>query len=174
MRREWRREVAELDLAGRREEALALIRKEASEGNLAARVLLARMERWVEMTAEEANRIVDDVALTMDPNDIQAHLELSSAYKVGLGNLPYEKQDQRSFYHLLKAVELGADPVFAVNLARIYAMGTLTVKPNQEEAVRWYKHAIQQGSIEAAHELQKYYRHLERSEKRSGKDGKQN
>ena len=82
MRREWRREVAELDLAGRREEALALIRKEASEGNLAARVLLARMERWVEMTAEEANRIVDDVALTMDPNDIQAHLELSSAYKV--------------------------------------------------------------------------------------------
>jgi TPR repeat protein len=128
---------------------------------MAARVLLARMERWVTITAEEANRIVDDVALSMNPNDIQAHLELSSAYEVGLGNLPYETKSQRSFDHHLKAVELGADPVFTLALARKYAMGTLTVKPNEKEAIRWYKHAIQQGSIEAAHELQKCYRHLE-------------
>jgi TPR repeat protein len=41
------------------------------------------------------------------------------------------------------------------------------VEPNQEEAIRWYKHAIQQGSGEAAHELQRYYRHLEKAEKLS-------
>jgi TPR repeat protein len=162
MRKEWRSEVADLDLDGRKEEALALVREEASEGNMAARVLLARMERWVSITSEEADRIVDEVALNMDPNDVQAHLELSSAYKVGVGNIPYDEQSRRSFDHLLKAVELGADPVFAVRLARDYALGTLTVKPNQSEAIRWYKHAIQRGSIEAAHELQKYYRHLEK------------
>jgi TPR repeat protein len=46
-------------------------------------------------------------------------------------------------------------------LARDYAMETLTVKPDQREAIWWYKHAIQQGSAEAAQELQKYYRHLD-------------
>jgi TPR repeat protein len=171
MRNEWRREVAELDLAGRKEDALALVRGEASEGNMAARILLARMERWVTITSQEANRIVDDVALNMDPNDIQAHLELSSAYKVGLGSIPYGEQDRSSLDHLLKAVELGADPVFAVNLARSYAMGTLTVKSNQSEAIRWYRHAIQQGSVEAARELQKYFRHLEKLQQGASKEG---
>jgi TPR repeat protein len=128
---------------------------------MAARVLLAREERWATLTSEEANGIVDDVALNMDPNDIQTHLELSSAYKVGLGSLPYEEKDRRSFDHLLKAVERGADPVFTLRLARDYAMGTLTVKPDQREAIWWYKHAIQQGSAEAAQELQKYYRDLD-------------
>jgi TPR repeat protein len=162
MRKGWRREVAELDLAGSEEEALALVREEASEGNMAAQVLLASRDRWVAITSEEADRIVDDVASNMDPNDIEIHLELSSAYKIGLGNLPYEEKDRHSFDHLLKAVELGADPVFTLNLARNYALGTLTVKPDERQAIRWYKHAIQQGSAEAAHELQKYYRHLEK------------
>jgi TPR repeat protein len=171
MREEWRREVADLNLSGHKEEALALVREEASEGNMAAQVLLARMERWVTLTAEEADRIVDDVALNMDPDDIQTHLELSSAYKVGLGSLPYDEQDRHSLEHLQKAVQLGADPVFTLVLARNYAMGTLTVKPNQREAIRWYKHAIQQGSVEAAHELQKYYRHLEELERESRRGG---
>ena len=50
-------------------------------------------------------------------------------------------------------------------------MGALEVAPNLKEAVHWYKHAIQQGNIEAAHELQRLYKHIERLEKQSRKDG---
>lgn len=170
MREEWRRDVAELELSGRKEEALALVRGEASEGNMAARVLLARMERWVTLIPEEADQVVHDVALSMDPEDIETHLELSSAYKVGLGGLPYDEQDRRSFEHLLKAVQLGADSVFTLILARNYAIGTLTMKPNQQEAIRWFMHAIHQGSADAAKELQKYHRHLEKVEREARKE----
>jgi TPR repeat protein len=48
-------------------------------------------------------------------------------------------------------------------------MGALEVEPNLKEATRWYKHAIQQGSVEAAHELQRLYKHIEKLEKQSRK-----
>ena len=167
----WRLGVAELRLAKRNAEALALIREEVSRGNMAARVLLAGMRDQAGLSHEEVDRLIDNVEANMDPTDVEAHLELSSAYDVGLSNLPYLEKARRCFDHLLKAVEYGAASVHTLALARRYVMGTLAVQPNQKEAVRWYKHAIQQGSAEAAHELQRYYRHIEKSEKKSRKDG---
>ena len=167
----WRLRVAELRLAKRNAEALALIREEVSRGNMAARVLLAGMRDQAGLSREEVDRLIDNVEANMDPTDVEAHLELSSAYDVGLSNLPYLEKARRCFDHLLKAVEHGAASVHTLALARRYVMGTLAVQPNQKEAVRWYKHAIQQGSAEAAHELQRYYRHIEKLEKKSRKDG---
>ena len=167
----WRRQVAELRSEGRKIDALALVREEVSKGNLAARVLLATMRNEAGLSRDEAERMIDHVEANMDPNDVEAHLELSSAYDVGLSNLPYDEKARRCFNHLLKAVELGAAPVHTMALARRYVMGTLVVKPNQKEAIRWYKHAIQQGSVEAVNELQRYYHHIEMSEKRSRRNG---
>jgi TPR repeat protein len=161
----WRLEVAELRVAKRDAEALALIRQAIDEGDMSARVMLATMGDRAGLSRSEVDQLIDDVESGMDPNDVETHLELRGAYDVRLGNLSYDEKARRCFDHHLKAVELGAGPVWTLALARIYVMGSLEVRPDQEQAIRWYKHAIEQGSIEAANELQKYCRHIEKSRK---------
>ena len=165
----WRLKVAELRVAKCDTEALALIRQAIGEGDMSARVMLATMGDRADLSRSEVDRLIDEVESDMDPQDIEAHLQLRGAYDVRLGNLPYEEKARRCFDHLIKAVELGAGPFWTLVLARTYVTGALAVEPNQTEAIRWYKHAIQQGSIEAAHELQEYYRHIEKLEGRSRK-----
>lgn len=170
MQEGWRIEVAELRLAKRNAEALALIRQAIDKGDMSARVMLAKMGDEAGLSRSDVDQLIDDVEANMDPHDIDAHLQLRGAYDIGLGNFSYEEQARRRFNHHLKAVELGAGPIHTLALARNYVTGAIALEPNQEEAIRWYKHAIQQGSIEAADELQKYYRHIERAEKRLRRD----
>ena len=103
----------------------------------------------------------------MDPQDMETHLQLTRAYDARIGELSYDEKARRCFQHHLRAVELGANVVHTLALARICVMGALEVPPNETEAIRWYKHAIEQGSMEAAHELQRLYRHIEKRDGRS-------
>ncbi len=167
----WRLKVAELRVARRNEEALVLIRRAIAEGDMSARVMLAKMGDEAGLSRAEVDALIDDIESTMDPQDIETHLQLRGAYDIRLGNMPYDEKARRCFAHHLKAVELGAAPIHTLALARVYVMGALEVEPNLKEAVRWYKHAIQQGSIEAAHELQRLYKHIEKLEKQSREDG---
>ena len=167
----WRLEVAELRVAKRNEEALVLIRRAIAEGDVSARVMLAKMGDEAGLSRAEVDALIDNIESTMDPQDIETRLQLRGAYDIGLGNMPYDEKARRRFQHHLRAVELGAAPIHTLALARIYVMGALEVAPNLKEAVHWYKHAIQQGSIEAAHELQRLYKHIEKLEKQSRKDG---
>jgi TPR repeat protein len=167
----WRLEVAELRVARRNEEALVLIRRAIAEGDVSARVMLAKMGDEAGLSRAEVDALIDNIESTMDPQDIETRLQLRGAYDIGLGNMPYDEKARRRFQHHLRAVELGAAPIHTLALARIYVMGALEVAPNLKEAVHWYKHAIQQGSIEAAHELQRLYKHIEKLEKQSRKDG---
>ena len=170
MQEGWRLEVAEHRVAKRDAEALVLIRQAIDEGDMSARVMLAKMGDRAGLSRPEVDQLIDDVEAKMDQRDIDTHLQLRGAYDIGLGNLPYEEKARRRFNHHLRAVELGAGPIHTLALARCYVTGAIALEPNQTEAIRWYKHAIRQGSIEAAHELQKYYRHIERSEERHRKD----
>ena len=163
----WRLEVAEHRFAKRNAEALALIRQAIEEGDMSARVMLARMGEDAGLSRAEANQTLADVESSMDPQDIETHLQLTRAYDARLGDLPYDEKARRCFQHHLRAVELGADPIHTLALARILVMGAFEVPPNENEAIRWYKHAIQQGSIEAAHELQKLYRHIEKQKRQA-------
>jgi len=167
----WRLEVAELRVARRNEEALVLIRRAIAEGDVSARVMLAKIGDEAGLSRAEVDALIDNIESTMDPQDIETRLQLRGAYDIGLGNMPYDEKARRRFQHHLRAVELGAPPIHTLALARIYVMGALEVAPNLKEAVHWYKHAIQQGNIEAAHELQRLYKHIERLEKQSRKDG---
>jgi TPR repeat protein len=167
----WRLEVAELRVARRNEEALVLIRRAIAEGDMSARVMLAKMGDEAGLSRAEVDALIDNIESTMDPQDIETRLQLRGAYDIGLGNMPYDEKARRRFQHHLRAVEFGAAPIHTLALARIYVMGALEVAPNLKEAVHWYKHAIQQGSIEAAHELQRLYKHIEKLEKQSRKDG---
>lgn len=133
---------------------------------MSARVVLATMGDDAGLSRVEVDRLIDEVEATTAPADLETHLELSSAYDRRLGNLPYLEKDRRCFDHLLKAVELGAGPVYTLALAIKCGMGTLSVKANQDEAIRWLKHAIQQGSVEAADQLQRLYRHSEKTQRK--------
>jgi TPR repeat protein len=166
----WRLQVAELRVAKRNEEALVLIRQAIAEGDMSARVMLAKMGDEAGLSRAEVDALIDDIESTMDPQDIETHLQLRGAYDIRLGNMPYDEKARRCFQHHLRAVELGAGPIHTLAVARIYVMGALEVAPDLKEAVRWYKHAIEQGSVEAAHELQRLYRHIEKLEKKSSKD----
>jgi TPR repeat protein len=166
----WRLQVAELRVAKRNEEALVLIRQAIAEGDMSARVMLAKMGDEAGLSRAEVDALIDDIESTMDPQDIETHLQLRGAYDIRLGNMPYDEKARRCFQHHLRAVELGAGPIHTLAVARIYVMGALEVAPDLKEAVRWYKHAIEQGSVEAAHELQRLYRHIEKLEKKSPKD----
>lgn len=166
----WRLQVSELIVEGRNEEALVLIRQAITLGEMSARVMLARM--WMHSEAalsrSEADAMIDEIEASLDAEDIETRLQLRGAYAIGLGNLPHDEKARRSFQHHLRAVELGANVVDTLALARIYIMGALEVPPNEQEAIRWYKHAIQQGSVEAARELQQVYRHIEKRDRGSG------
>lgn len=166
----WRLQVAELRVAKRNEEALVLIRQAIAEGDMSARVMLAKMGDEAGLSRAEVDALIDDIESTMDPQDIETHLQLRGAYDIRLGNMPYDEKARRCFQHHLRAVELGAGPIHTLAVARIYVMGALEVAPDLKEAVRWYKHAIEQGNVEAAHELQRLYRHIEKLEKKSPKD----
>lgn len=166
MKEGWRAEIAELMLDNRNIEALALVRQAINEGETSARVILAKLGEHAGLCRGEVDRLIEDVEINMDPNDIKTHLELRGAYDIGLGALPYEEKARRRFRHLLRAVELGAGPVWTLAAARIYVTGAIGVEPNEQEAIRWYKHAIDQGSAEAAQELQRYYRHLTKLKKK--------
>jgi TPR repeat protein len=157
----WRLEVAEHRLAKRNAEALALIHQAVAEGDLSARAMLAKMGDEAGLSRPDVDALIDEVESIMDPEDVETHLQSRSAYDVGLGNLPYDEKARRRFHHHLRAVELGADPIHTLALARIYVMEAREVPPNEKGAIRWYKHAIHQGSIEAAHELQRLYKHIE-------------
>jgi TPR repeat protein len=166
----WRLHVAELRVAKRNEEALVLIRQAIAEGDMSARVMLAKMGDEAGLSRMEVDALILDVEATMDPQDIETHLQLRGAYDVGLGDLPYDEKARRRFSHHLRAVELGAGIIHTLALARIYVTGALEVAPDLKEAARWYKHAIEQGSAEAAHELQRLYRHIEKLEKKSAEN----
>lgn len=165
----WRLEVAEHRMAERDAEALALIRQAMEEGDMSARVMLARMGEDAGLSRTEVHQILTDVEATMDPHDVETHLQLTRAYDARIGDLPYDEKARRCFQHHLRAVESGAGPIHTLALARILVMGALEVQPNEQEAIRWYKHAIQQGNVEAAHELQRLYRYIEKRD-RGGAD----
>ena len=133
---------------------------------MSARVVLAMMGDDAGLSRDEVDLLIDDAEATMAPADLESQLELSRAYDRRLGNLPYLEKDKRCFDHLLKAVEFGAGPAHTLALARKYVLGALSVKPDFEEAIRWYKHAVQQGSAEAVAELKKLYRHNQRQQRR--------
>jgi TPR repeat protein len=147
-----------------------MIRQAIGEGDMSALVMLAKMGDEAGLSRSEVDRLLEEVEAKMDAQDIETHLQLRGAYDIGLGNLSYEEKARRRFKHHLEAVELGAGPVHTLALARSYVTGAIALEPNEKEAIRWYKHAIEQGSIEAARELQRYYRHVRRLEKQSSKE----
>ena len=161
MRDDWRHEYYRLSVAGQHQEAEALVRQAIAEGHMSAQAMLAKMWTRTGMTPEEANRLIDYVERNMDTADIETHLELSTAYEMYMGLCPPEEKPARRFSHLVKAAELGAGAIHSLAVARNYRWGWNSVPINEAEATRWYKRAIEQGSIEAAQELQDHYELVE-------------
>lgn len=129
-------------------------------GDLSAHAMLARIGWAVGLTQNEVNELINYVEVNLNPADIDAHLALHDAYDQRLGAIPYEEKPRRSLDHLRAAAELGAGPIYSLAVARIYRAGTLNLSPDLIQSERWYKKAIEQGSVEAMHEIQELQRKL--------------
>ena len=163
MHENWRLEVCELIAARRRNEALAIAQAAVQAGHISANVAVAGMADIAGLSRSEVDRLIEYVEANMNPDDIDAHLELSAAYAASLGDLPCEEKVARCFRHHLKAAELGAGAVVSLAQARLYRTGTIFLDPDPTEAVRWYKRAIDQGSVKAAGELERFERRFNKS-----------
>jgi TPR repeat protein len=149
--------IVELRFEKRAKEAVDLVRGLAEEGDVAAKVAMARGWEAAGLTSDQADALVDAAHEAVRPDDVEAHLELSSAYATGLGNVAYDVQARRSFEHLVAAAESGAGANYSLRVGRILLTGALSVPPNVEEAKRWYKRAVAQGSDDALDELERYF-----------------
>jgi TPR repeat protein len=152
---EWRMKVIALNRAKRYQESATILREQVKAGEISARAMLARIGGMIGMPGDEINLLIEYVEQNMDLADIDAHLELHDVYDQRLGAIPYDEKARRSFHHLVQAAKLGAGPSFSLAVARIYCTGALTVDINLAESEQWYKRAIEQGSVEAMHEVQK-------------------
>ena len=160
MHEEWRSKVAELNLRKRYQDSAEILREKMKLGDLSAHAMLARIGSVVGLTQNEVNELISYVEANLKPDDIDAHLELHAAYDQRLGEIPYEQKARRSLDHLKVAAELGAGSIYSLAVARIYRVGTLNVSPDLIEAKQWYKRAIEQGSVEAMHEIQGLHRQM--------------
>lgn len=148
-----RQQVLELKFAKRYGEAVALVRELAGHGDLAAKVMIARMSDAAGLTRTEADKLVEAAHLALKPGDIAAHLELYGAYAEGLGDAPYDQKASRSFEHLLAAAEGEAGSSYSLTVARMYRAGSLAVPVDLAKAAWWYRKAALQGSPVALDEL---------------------
>lgn len=149
----WRERAIELSAMGKRVEALQLVQEAVATGSAAAKVRLASMWTEAGMTSETADRLIAEADKSVDSNDMTLHLELSRAYDLRLGAVPYEEKPRRSLRHLERAAELGSGAWDCLAIARIYRCGSVNIDADLAKARHWYRRAIKEGSDEAVAEL---------------------
>ena len=64
---------------------------------MSARVMLATMGDTAGLSRPEVGVLIFDVEMTMNPEDVETHLQLRGAYDIGLGDLPYDEKARRRF-----------------------------------------------------------------------------
>jgi TPR repeat protein len=149
----WRERVIELSAKGMRAEALQLVQEAVAKGSAAAKVRLASLWTEAGMTSEMTDALIAEAEQSVEDNDKTLHLELSRAYDLRLGAVPYEEKPRRSLMHLERAAELGSGASDCLAIARIYRCGSLNIEADLAKAEHWYRRAISEGSDEAVTEL---------------------
>ncbi len=151
----WLIEIAELVHAGRRDEAIAVSRQRAAEGNLAATVRLAKFGEEAGISREDADQIVDRASETASAEDADVHQCLSGAYAMGLGRCDYEEKARRSFLHEVRYAELTSNAATAYAIAIKYLNGQVGLQPDAALAIRWLRRAADLGHATAADDLKR-------------------
>lgn len=156
MQKPWQLAVAELHVAGRKAEAMEILKAEIERGNLAALASYAWRAAGEELSHVEAVRLVDRVEKEMKEGDVDAHLQLAFAYDMKVCSLPYDEAPMRRLHHIEQAAMHGAGAHVALAAARIWLAGSLGIEPNRTKAAYWYGVAERDGSDEARIERRKH------------------
>ena len=151
----WLREVTELIHTGKRDEAIALTRRLADAGDLAARARLARFGEEAGLSPEQADRLIDDVEELHSPDDATAHWVLRGAYDVGLGTCEYEEKSRRVLRHLEAYARLTQSPTATYAVAVNYYEGNIGTPPNPQLGREWLTRAAELGHEEAMDALRR-------------------
>ena len=149
----WWHNVVELVHGGRQREAIALTRRVAANGDLAAKVRLAVFGAEAGLAREQADLIVEEAEKAVTDDDETTHWVLRGAYDLGLGQCEYEEKSRRVLKHLEAFARATANPMAVIAVARTYATGSIGVPADLDSAVEWYYFAIALGDTNAAREL---------------------
>jgi len=142
----WLREVAELVHAKRRDDAIALVRSRAEEGDLAAKVRLAVFGVEAGIQPQEADLIVDHAEAAIQAADADAHWVLHNAYELRIGNCEYDEKARRALSHLESYAELTENPLAAYAVAVRYGQGDIGTQANRGKSHAWMCRAAELGN----------------------------
>jgi hypothetical protein len=156
MHKPWQLAVAELAVAGRKAEAMAILKGEMERGNLAAVASYAWRAAGEELSHAQAARLVERVEREMEQGDVDVHLQLALAYDMKVCTLAYDQAPLRRLHHIEQAAKHGAGPHVALAAARIWLGGSLGIEPDRSKAAYWYGVAEREGSGEANEERRKH------------------
>jgi TPR repeat protein len=150
----WWHESVELLEAGRKAQAIKVVRAAADRGSLGAKVRLARFGEAAGISDDEADAIVEAVVRKAKDDDATAHWNLYAASQLMLGECEPEEKYHRAQHHLELYALSSSAPFAVVTVARRYANGTAVARPDLVKAVDWYFCAVALGDEDAPLELQ--------------------
>jgi TPR repeat protein len=158
--------------AGKRSEAIALLRQEISKNNrLAAKIVLATMYGAdAGLSDTEIDRIIDDAEREVKDSDVDAHRELYRAYEMYIGGCSPELKPHLAFKHLLVVAKNGNNALDAFAVANHFQYGNQVTPPNLFEAKRWYEIAHLRGHPEALRKIKSLTRKLNSTQKNSAEN----
>jgi TPR repeat protein len=140
--------------AGRKQEAIDVVRLAAASGSVGAKVRLARFGLDAGLSEKESEDLIETAVREASEDDETAHWNLYSASELLLGGCEAEEKYHRIQRHLEKYAKASGDPNATLAVARRFANGTAVAQPDVLAAVEWYYFAMALGCKEAKHELQ--------------------
>ncbi|WP_457422147.1 hypothetical protein [Roseateles sp. P5_E7] len=149
----WWHESVELLEAGRKAQAINVVRAAAEMGSLGAKVRLARFGEAAGISGDEADGVVEAAVRMAKDDDATAHWNLHTASQLLLGKCEPEEKYHRAQRHLELYALASGDPFAVVTVARSYANGTAVARPDPVKAVDWYFCAVALGDEDAPLEL---------------------
>ena len=123
-------------------------------GHLPAIIELARVE-LVLGNENRSQALMARAEALLDDDDLDGHVELWSAYSAGLGVGSPEKKYAKAVGHITHVAERG-NVIAQEMLMMVYLHGTIEVRKDPDNFLKWAKRAAAAGSERAIEEIDKF------------------
>lgn len=144
----WKKEIVKLEERGEHERVVAVLTSAALEGNVLAKIALAK-KLWELQEYSEAHLEIEAAENSVDDNDFESNWQLHLAYTYGVGELDTIERWRRAFAHLKKAAEMSDDSRVLLAVAFHYRDGLNGVGVDILKAAMWFEKAAATGDPHA-------------------------
>ena len=92
---------------------------------------------------------IEAATAEVGPQDVDGHWALHQAYTFGVGEVDTPERWRRAFHHLLRAAQVGKEPMLLLKVASHYWGGWNGVERDLVAANAWLQTAVATGSEDA-------------------------